>query len=330
MSDEELEKNVRQYSVYARVSPEHKVRIVRAWQKNGEIVAMTGDGVNDSPALKTADIGCAMGIVGTDVAKEAADVILTDDNFATIVSAVEEGRRIYDNILKVIQFLLSSNIGEIVVLLFATLLTPLISKWFGIADINHLEILLPIHILWINLVTDSLPALALAFDPANSDIMKRKPLKPTKGVFTKGMVWRIIYQGIMIGGLTLAAFMIGLGTTHEPIGDLTLDESKIEVGQTMAFVTLALSELVHVFNVRNNKKSLFKTKVFNNSKLVWAILGSAALMFVILLVPGLREIFSIPLLPKENIIELIILIFAPILIVELFKLLKINTTKDEN
>ena len=330
MSDEELEKNVRQYSVYARVSPEHKVRIVRAWQKNGEIVAMTGDGVNDSPALKTADIGCAMGIVGTDVAKEAADVILTDDNFATIVSAVEEGRRIYDNILKVIQFLLSSNIGEIVVLLFATLLTPLISKWFGIADINHLEILLPIHILWINLVTDSLPALALAFDPANSDIMKRKPLKPTKGVFTKGMVWRIIYQGIMIGGLTLVAFMIGLGTTHEPIGDLTLEESKIEVGQTMAFVTLALSELVHVFNVRNNKKSLFKTKVFNNSKLVWAILGSATLMFVILLVPGLREIFSIPLLPKENIIELIILIFAPILIVELFKLLKINTTKDEN
>ena len=330
MSDEELEKNVRQYSVYARVSPEHKVRIVKAWQKNGEIVAMTGDGVNDSPALKTSDIGCAMGIVGTDVAKEAADVILTDDNFATIVSAVEEGRRIYDNILKVIQFLLSSNIGEIVVLLFATLLTPLISKWFGIADINHLEILLPIHILWINLVTDSLPALALAFDPANSDIMKRKPLKPTKGVFTKGMVWRIIYQGIMIGGLTLAAFMIGLGTTHEPIGDLTLEESKIEVGQTMAFVTLAISELVHVFNVRNNKKSLFRSKVFNNSKLIWAILASAALMLVILLVPGLREIFSIPLLPRENVLELIGLIFAPILIVEIFKLLKINTTKDEN
>ena len=330
MSDEELEKNVRQYSVYARVSPEHKVRIVKAWQKNGEIVAMTGDGVNDSPALKTSDIGCAMGIVGTDVAKEAADVILTDDNFATIVSAVEEGRRIYDNILKVIQFLLSSNIGEIVVLLFATLLTPLISKWFGIADINHLEILLPIHILWINLVTDSLPALALAFDPANSDIMKRKPLKPTKGVFTKGMVWRIIYQGIMIGGLTLAAFMIGLGTTHEPIGDLTLEESKIEVGQTMAFVTLAISELVHVFNVRNNKRSLFRSKVFNNSKLIWAILGSAALMLLILLVPGLRDIFSIPLLPRENVLELIGLIFTPILIVEIFKLLKINTTKDEN
>ena len=324
MSDEELEKNVRHYSVYARVSPEHKVRIVRAWQKNGEIVAMTGDGVNDSPALKTSDIGCAMGIVGTDVAKEAADVILTDDNFATIVSAVEEGRRIYDNILKVIQFLLSSNVGEIVVLFIATLCTPLFASWFGITDITHLEILLPIHILWINLVTDSLPALALAFDPANSDIMNRKPTKPGKGIFTKGMTWRIVYQGIMIGLLTLGAFMIGLATTTEPIDGLTLDESKIEVGQTMAFVTLAMSELVHVFNVRNNKKSIFKTKVFNNSKLIWAILGSAALMLIILAIPALRTIFSIPLLPTENIIELILLIFAPLVIVELFKLFKIN------
>ena len=329
MTDEELEKNVRHYSVYARVSPEHKVRIVKAWQKNGEVVAMTGDGVNDSPALKKADIGCAMGIVGTDVAKEAADVILTDDNFATVVSAVEEGRKIYDNILKVIQFLLSSNIGEVVVLFFATLLTPLFSKWFGITDINGLEILLPIHILWINLVTDSLPALALAFDPANSDIMQRKPIKPGKGIFTKGMTWRVVYQGIMIGGLTLAAFMIGLATTKEPIGTLTLDQSKIEVGQTMAFVTLALSELVHVFNVRDNKKSIFKTGIFNNMKLIGAIIISAVLMFVILLIPGLREIFSIPVLPKENIIELVCLVLAPIVIVEIFKLLKINGSKDE-
>lgn len=329
MTDEELEKNVRHYSVYARVSPEHKVRIVKAWQKNGEVVAMTGDGVNDSPALKKADIGCAMGIVGTDVAKEAADVILTDDNFATVVSAVEEGRKIYDNILKVIQFLLSSNIGEVVVLFFATLLTPLFSKWFGITDIKGLEILLPIHILWINLVTDSLPALALAFDPANSDIMQRKPIKPGKGIFTKGMTWRVVYQGIMIGGLTLAAFMIGLATTKEPIGTLTLDQSKIEVGQTMAFVTLALSELVHVFNVRDNKKSIFKTGIFNNMKLIGAIIISAVLMFVILLIPGLREIFSIPVLPKENIIELICLVLAPIVIVEIFKLLKINGSKDE-
>ena len=329
MSDEELEKNVRKYSVYARVSPEHKVRIVNAWQKNGEIVAMTGDGVNDSPALKKANIGCAMGIVGTDVAKEAADVILTDDNFATIVSAVEEGRRIYDNILKVIQFLLSSNIGEIIVLFLATLLTPFFGAWFGIENITDLQILLPIHILWINLITDSLPALALAFDPAQEGIMKRKPMKPQKGVFTKGNTWRIIYQGIMIGLLTLAAFMIGLYTTKTPIQDLTLDESKIEVGQTMAFTTLALSELVHVFNIRNNKKSIFKTKVFNNTKLILAVIASLALMLVVLLIPALREIFSIPVLPKENIIETVLLVFAPLLIVEIFKLLKINTTKDE-
>ena len=329
MTDEELEKNVRKYSVYARVSPEHKVRIVKAWQKNGEIVAMTGDGVNDSPALKTANIGCAMGIVGTDVAKEAADVILTDDNFATIVSSVEEGRRIYDNILKVIQFLLSSNVGEVIVLFLATLLTPFFAKWFGITDIAHLEILLPIHILWINLVTDSLPALALAFDPANEGIMKRKPAKPGKGVFTKGMTWRVIYQGAMIGLLTLAAFMIGLATTKEPINGLSLDESKIEVGQTMAFITLAMSELVHIFNIRDNKKSIFKTKIFNNSKLIWAILASATLMFAILFIPALREIFSIPILPTGNILELVLLVFAPIVIVEIFKLLKINTAKEE-
>ena len=329
MSDEDLEKNVRKYSVYARVSPEHKVRIVKAWQKNGEIVAMTGDGVNDSPALKTADIGCAMGIVGTDVAKEAADVILTDDNFATIVSAVEEGRRIYDNILKAIQFLLSSNVGEIVVLFLATLFTPLFAKWFGITDIGHLEILLPIHILWINLVTDSLPALALAFDPANKDVMKRKPIRNTKGVFTKGMTWRIVYQGVMIGFLTLAAFMIGLATTKAPIEGLSLDESKIMVGQTMAFTTLALAELVHVFNVRDNKTSLFKSKVFNNSKLLLAIGASATLMLGILLIPGLREIFGLAVLPKENILELCGLIVLPLFIVEFFKLLRINTAKDE-
>ena len=329
ISDEELEKNIRNYSVYARVAPEHKVRIVKAWQKQGEVVAMTGDGVNDSPALKQADIGCAMGMVGTDVAKEAADVILTDDNFATVVSAVEEGRRIYDNILKVIQFLLSSNIGEIVVLLLATLGTSLFSKWFGIADIAHLEILLPIHILWVNLITDSLPALALAFDPANDGIMERKPIKSSKGIFTKSMVYRIIYQGVMVGLLTLAAFMIGLATTDTPIDGLTLDETKIEVGQTMAFVTLALSELVHVFNIRDNKKSVFKTKVFNNKTLIGAIIMSALLMFVVLLVPGLRHMFSIPILPVDNIIEIICLVFAPLVIVEIFKLFKINSLSDE-
>ena len=324
MSDEELTKNIRNYSVYARVSPEHKVRIVRAWQANGEIVAMTGDGVNDAPALKNADIGCAMGVVGTDVAKEAADVILTDDNFATVVSAVEEGRRIYDNILKAIQFLLSSNVGEIIVLFVAILITPLLAKWFNITNISSLEPLLQIHILWINLVTDSLPALALAVDPAAENIMQRKPNKKDKGIFTKGMTWRVIYQGIMIGFITLIAFIVGLATPG-----VTDEAAKIKIAQTMAFCVLALSELVHVFNIRNNKNSVFKTGILNNSKLILAILVSASFMFVILLIPGLREIFSIAQLPKENIVETVLLVLSPILVVEIFKLLKINTTKDE-
>ena len=323
ISDEDLAMNIRNYSVYARVSPEHKVRIVRAWQANGEVVAMTGDGVNDAPALKNADIGCAMGIVGTDVAKEAADVILTDDNFATVVSAVEEGRRIYDNILKAIQFLLSSNVGEIITLFIAIILTPVLASLFGIVDIKELEPLLPIHILWINLVTDSLPALALAFDPANKDVMKRKPVKPGKGIFTKGMTIRIIYQGIMIGTITLIAFCIGLGTPGIE------EHMRIKVGQTMAFCVLALSQLVHVFNIRNNKESIFKTGILNNSKLILAIVASTALMFIILLVEPLRNVFNIVALPIENILEVILLVFSPILIVEIFKLLKINTTKDE-
>ncbi len=317
MSQEDLIKNVRQYSVYARVSPEHKVRIVKAWQANGEIVAMTGDGVNDAPSLKTADIGCAMGIVGTDVSKEAADVILTDDNFATVVSAVEEGRRIYDNILKAIQFLLSSNIGEIVALFIAILITPILSSKFGV-DITLIEVLLPIHILWINLVTDSLPALALAVDPPAKDIMQRKPLKQKTGIFTKGMTWRIIYQGIMIGLLTLIAFIIGLST--EGISE----EEKVRTGQTMAFYVLALSELVHIYNIRDNKKSIFKTGIFSNSKLVLASLGSAALMFIILTTEKLREIFNLVILPKEHILEVAILVFAPLVIVEIFKLFRIN------
>ena len=321
MSDEDLIKNVRKYSVYARVSPEHKVRIVKAWQANGEIVAMTGDGVNDAPSLKIADIGCAMGIVGTDVSKEAADVILTDDNFATVVSAVEEGRRIYDNILKAIQFLLSSNIGEIIVLFLAILITPLLGKTFNI-DITLIETLLPIHILWINLVTDSLPALALAVDPPAKDVMNRKPLKNNKkGIFTKGMTWRIIYQGIMIGLITLTAFVIGLSTPN------VSQEEKVKIGQTMAFYVLALSELVHVFNIRDNKKSIFKTGIFNNSKLILATAVSAGLMLIILLTDKLRDIFKLAILPKQHVLEVILLVLAPIVIVEIFKLLKINGEK---
>ena len=325
MSDEELIKRVRNISVYARVSPEHKVRIVKAWQANGEIVAMTGDGVNDAPALKTADIGCAMGIVGTDVSKEAADVILTDDNFATIVSAVEEGRRIYDNILKAIQFLLSSNIGEIVVLFTAILITPILMNQFGIPNelISALEPLLPVQILWINLVTDSLPALALAVDPAQKGIMNRKPLK-TKGIFTKGMTWRVLYQGLMVGGLTLAAFVLGLATEG------VTAEEKIHIGQTMAFATLALSELIHVFNVRDNKKSIFSSNPFNNGMLLLAIGASAGLMFLVLLVPFFQEIFSITnlFMYPEKLLEVVGLVFAPLLIVELFKLLKINGSEN--
>lgn len=317
MSDEELKSKVRNISVYARVSPEHKVRIVKAWQANGEVVAMTGDGVNDAPALKNADIGCAMGIVGTDVAKEAADVILTDDNFSTIVAAVEEGRRIYDNILKAIAFLLSSNIGEIVVLFLAIMLTPILAKLFHITNISGLEPLLPMHILWINLVTDSLPALALAVDPADKNIMNRKPIKNSKGIFSKGMTWRILYQGVWIGLITLIAFVLGLSTNGS-------SEYKIMVGQTMAFSVLALSELVHVFNVRNNQESIFKTNPFNNGKLILAIAVSAGLMLVVLFIPTLRDIFDLAVLPMDKLIETICLIFSPLLIVEIFKALKVN------
>jgi len=325
MSDEELKEKVRNISVYARVSPEHKVRIVNAWQANGEIVAMTGDGVNDAPALKKADIGCAMGIVGTDVAKEAADVILTDDNFSTVVSAVEEGRRIYNNILKAIVFLLSSNIGEIVVLFLAIILTPIFANQFGITNeyINELNVLLPVQILWINLVTDSLPALALAVDPADKGIMKKKPMKNKKGIFSKGMTWRIIYQGIMVGLLTLTAFILGLSTEGVSVPE------KIAIGETMAFIVLALSELVHVFNIRNNKESIFKSNPFNNGKLILAITVAATLMITVLLVPQLRDVFGIVELPKDKLLETVALIFAPLVIVEIFKLLKINTTKDE-
>ena len=330
MSDEDLTKNIRKYSVYARVSPEHKVRIVKAWQANGEIVAMTGDGVNDAPALKTADIGCAMGIVGTDVSKEAADVILTDDNFATIVSSVEEGRRIYDNILKAIQFLLSSNVGEVITLFVAILITPLLGNLFGI-DINLIVPLLPIHILWINLVTDSLPALALAVDPPQKDVMDRKPNK-NKSVFTKGMIWRIVYQGILIGVITIVAFIVGLATPDENlpvIEELTNEEIKVEIGQTMAFCVLAFSQLVHVFNVRDNKTSIFKTGIFSNKQLILAVLASAALMLGILLIPALRHVFSIPVLPVGNILEIVVLSLMPLIVVELFKLIKINTSKSE-
>ena len=312
MPQEELEKNVKNYSVYARVSPEHKVRIVKAWQSQGEVVAMTGDGVNDAPALKTADIGAAMGIVGTDVAKEAADVVLTDDNFATIVSAVEEGRRIYDNILKAVQYLLSSNIGEIIVLFVATMF-----GWLA-------EPLLPIHILWINLVTDSLPALALSVDPAEKDIMKRKARKD-KNIFSKGMTFRVIYQGIMVGVLTLLAFCIGCRFDFASLANPEVAMT----AQTMAFAVLAMSELVHAFNVRSNRESIFKLKFKTNMVLVLATLVSLLLMVVVLGVPVLQGMFEVTELSITNWAWVILLSLAPLTIVEILKLFKINTLKDE-
>jgi Ca2+-transporting ATPase len=304
LSDEEFNANVGNYSVYARVAPEHKVRIVKAWQSHNEVVAMTGDGVNDAPALKQADIGAAMGIVGTDVAKGAADMVLTDDNFATIVSAVEEGRRIYDNILKAIQFLISSNIGEIFLLLVTSIFN------LGVP-------LLPIHILWVNLVTDSLPALALSVDPAEKDIMQRKPRNSKKGFMTGGMIYRIMYQGLMIGSIPLVAFLMGLR------------EHNVVLGQTMAFATLMFVQLVHVRNMHSNTRISFSTNPFLNKPLIAAILGSAGLALIVLLVPPVRDAFRLTAMDGKHWLIVLSLSLIPIVVVDLFKLLKINTTRDE-
>lgn len=304
LSDEELEKSVYRFSVYARVAPEHKVRIVKAWQSHSEVVAMTGDGVNDAPALKQADIGAAMGIVGTDVAKGAADMILTDDNFATIVSAVEEGRRIYDNILKVIQYLLSTNVGEI----FLILVTSVFNMGMP---------LLPIHILWINLVTDSLPALALSVDPPEKGIMNRKPRNTMKGFMTRGMVWRVLYQGLMIGCIPLVSYILG---KHDG-GEL--------LGRTMAFATLMFAQLVHVRNLHSNEKSSFLFNPLRNKALIGAIFVSAMIGLIVLLVPPVREAFSLAVMDREHWIIVILMALAPIPVVELFKMFRINGVKPD-
>lgn len=303
-SDKELYEKVKNISVYARVAPEHKVRIVKAWQWHKEIVSMTGDGVNDAPALKQADIGISMGIVGTEVAKDASDMILTDDNFATIITSIEEGRRIYDNILKAVQFLISSNIGEIVLLLIASIL-----NW-GIP-------LIAIQILWVNLVTDSLPALALSFDPAEKDIMKRKPRDSNQGFISPGLIWRVMYQGIIIGLITLIAYRIGYLESGEPLG------------RTMAFITIVFAQLVHVNNVHSNKKSLFRFNPLKNKSLIFAILGSALLMLVVVFVPTFSKAFKLVSLDPIHWIIVLSLALAPVLIVEIFKLLGINTLKSE-
>jgi len=304
LSDEELEKSVYRFSVYARVAPEHKVRIVKAWQSHSEVVAMTGDGVNDAPALKQADIGAAMGIVGTYVAKGAADMILTDDNFATIVSAVEEGRRIYDNILKVIQYLLSTNVGEI----FLILVTSVFNMGMP---------LLPIHILWINLVTDSLPALALSVDPPEKGIMNRKPRNTMKGFMTRGMVWRVLYQGLMIGCIPLVSYILGKHDGGEVLG------------RTMAFATLMFAQLVHVRNLHSNEKSSFLFNPLRNKALIGAIFVSAMIGLIVLLVPPVREAFSLAVMDREHWIIVILMALAPIPVVELFKMFRINGVKPD-
>ena len=293
MSQHELEKNIMDYSVFARVSPEHKVRIVKAFQSTGAVVAMTGDGVNDAPALKNADIGIAMGKGGTDVAKNAADMILLDDNFVTIVEAVKQGRNIYDNIKKAIHFLISTNIGEIVTIFFGLVL--------GIKSP-----LLAIQLLWINLVTDSLPAIALGLEKEEENIMSRLPRNPKKNLFADGLWWKIIIEGAMLGMFTLLAFSIGNRLYS------------VEVGRTMAFLTLGILELVHSFNIKS-EESIFKIGIFENKYLIGALVLGVILQVIVVVVSPLAQVFSLVPLTGMQWLYTILIAVAPIPIVEIQK-----------
>lgn len=293
MTDSEFDAVLETISVYARVSPENKIRIVKAWQRKGQVVAMTGDGVNDAPALKAADIGCAMGITGTDVAKSAADMTLTDDNFATIVDAVREGRGIYANIKKVVGFLLGTNIGEVITVFMAMLLwqkTPLLSM----------------QLLWINLVTDSMPAIALGMEAVEKDVMNHKPKPKEEGIFAHGLGVRVVLQGIMFAALTLIGFKLGENMTGTPAG-----------GQTMAFMVLSLSQIVQAFNMRS-EHSLFQIGVFSNHKLNWAALTSVALVALVLFTP-IRSAFGLVKLTVELYLIAFGLILVPFAVMELSK-----------
>ena len=296
ISDSELRKAVKSTAVFARVSPEHKSRVVRAFQANGEIVAMTGDGVNDAPALKNADIGCAMGKSGTDVAREASDMILTDDNFATIVAAVREGRGIYQNMVKSVHFLLSCNVGEI--------LTILVALSLGMP-----APLLPIQLLWVNLVTDSLPALALGAERAERDIMERPPLNPKSSMFSGGLGVDILFEGLMIGGLSLWAFFVGIGA-----GDYT-------TGRTFAFAVLALSQLFHAFGVRS-KESLFRVGVFSNRKIVLAFFVGVFMQVMVIGHPVLSGIFGVAPLTLAEWRTVFLMAPIPLVVMELTKVLR--------
>lgn len=295
MTDEELDSRVDQISVYARVSPENKIRIVKAWQRKGQVVSMTGDGVNDAPALKAADIGCAMGITGTDVAKGAADMTLSDDNFATIVDAVREGRGIYTNIKKVVGFLLGTNIGEVITVFVAMLL------W-------HKSPLLSMQLLWINLVTDSLPAIALGMEPVEKDIMERNPRPKTEGLFAHGYGLRIVLQGVMFGLLSLAAFAIGGAVTGLEQG-----------GQTMTFIVLALCQIVQAYNMRS-EHSLFRIGPFSNKNLNKAALVSVLLMVLVVFTP-ISSAFGLIKLPLNLYLISLGLIFVPLVVMELAKMM---------
>ena len=293
ISDEKLEKNIMKYSVFARVSPEHKVRIVKAFRSTGAVVAMTGDGVNDAPALKNADIGISMGLNGTDVAKNASDMILTDDNFVTIVESVKQGRNIYSNIKKAIHFLIATNIGEIVTI-FMGLLLGLKSP------------LLAIQLLWINLVTDSIPAIALGLEAPEKDIMNKKPRDSKKGIFSDGLWGKIFVEGTMLGMLTLFAFNFG----NSLYG--------IEVGRTMAFVCLGLLELVHSFNIKS-EESIFKAGFFENKYLVGALIVGAMLQTGVVFIPKLASIFKLVPLNTIQWLYVVLISIAPLIIIELQK-----------
>ena len=300
-NDEEFNEIVTKYSVYARVQPEHKVRIVNAWRKLGCVTAMTGDGVNDAPSIKNADIGIGMGITGTDVTKNVADMILADDNFATIVSAVAEGRRIFDNICKCIQFLLSSNLSEVISIFFATLC--------------GFTILKPAHILFINLVTDSLPALALGAEKAEPDIMKRKPRRSDEGIFANGLGFNVAYQGLMVSVITLLAYFIG-HYMESGVWEITQSSD----GMTMAFLTMSMAEIFHSFNMRSHG-SIFKLKT-HNMLLCGTMILSLALTTVLIFVPALRTIFDFEAINMLEYMVALLLAFSTIPIVEFVKLLK--------